>query len=153
VPGGYFVTGPRALLVTDDPAKPDCDPVTVTVIFLPLWDLTRCKLGVVAPRIVEQDTGKLMWDDKLPSAPFGAAAVTNNVVLTTTFTGHLYAFNATTGAILLDTPLSAATNAAVTIDGDYVIVGSEAALSKSQRVLIVAYRLGANGKLPDTVSE
>jgi outer membrane protein assembly factor BamB len=101
---------------------------------------------------VDQDTGKLMWDDKLPSAPFGAAAVTNNVVLTTTFTGHLYAFNATTGAILLDTPLSAATNAAVTIDGDYVIVGSGAVLSRSQHALIVAYRLGANGKLPDTVT-
>ena len=75
---------------------------------------------------VDQDTGKLDWDDKLPSSPYGAATVTNDVVFTTTFNGHLYAFNAATGAILLNTPLSAATNAPVTIDGDYVIVGAGA---------------------------
>ena len=72
---------------------------------------------------VNQDTGKIEWDDKLPSSPYGAAAVTNNVVFTTTYSGDLYAFNAATGAILLKTPLSAGSNAPVTIDGDYVIVG------------------------------
>jgi outer membrane protein assembly factor BamB len=101
---------------------------------------------------VNQNTGKLDWDDKLPAAPYGAATVTNNVVVTTTFNGHLYAFNASTGSILLNTPLSAATNAQVTIDGDYVIVGAGAPLSKGQHPLIIAYKLGANGKLPDTVN-
>ena len=43
---------------------------------------------------VNQDTGKIEWDDKLPSSPYGAATVTNNVVFTTTYSGHLYAFNA-----------------------------------------------------------
>ena len=55
---------------------------------------------------VNQDTGKIEWDDKLPSTPYGAATVTNNVVFTTTYSGYLYAFNAATGAILLKTPLS-----------------------------------------------
>ena len=73
---------------------------------------------------VNQDTGKIDWDDKLPSTPYGAATVTNNVVFTTTYNGYLYAFNAATGAILLKTPLSAGTNAPVTIDGDYVIAGA-----------------------------
>ena len=100
---------------------------------------------------VNQDTGKIEWDDKLPSSPYGAAAITNNVVFTTTYHGYLYAFNAATGAILLKTPLSATSNAPVTIDGDYVIVGSGLALSKSQQALIIAYKLGAHGKLPDTV--
>ena len=50
---------------------------------------------------VGQNTGKIEWDDKLPSSPYGAAAVTNNVVFTTTYNGDLYAFNAATGAILL----------------------------------------------------
>jgi alcohol dehydrogenase (cytochrome c) len=100
---------------------------------------------------VDQDTGKLEWDDKLPSSPDGAAAVTNNLVFTTTLTGHLYAFNASTGAIVLNTPLSAGSNSAVTIDGDYVIVGAGAPLVKGEHSLIIAYRLGANGKLPDTV--
>jgi outer membrane protein assembly factor BamB len=97
---------------------------------------------------VNQDTGKIEWDDKLPSAPYGAAAVTNGVVFTTTYNGHLYAFNAATGAILLKIRLSGLTNAPVTIDGDYVIVGSGLAVSRGQQALIVAYKLGATGKLP-----
>lgn len=100
---------------------------------------------------VNQDTGKIEWDDKLPSSPYGAAAVTNNVVFTTTYDGDLYAFNAATGAILLKTPLSAGTNAPVAIDGDYVIVGAANALASGQQPLIIAYKLGAKGKLPDTV--
>ena len=100
---------------------------------------------------VNQDTGKIEWDDKLPSSPYGAAAVTNNVVLTTTYNGDLYAFNTATGAILLKTPLSAGTNAPVTIDGDYVIAGAANVLSSGQQPLIIAYKLGAKGKLPYTV--
>jgi outer membrane protein assembly factor BamB len=98
---------------------------------------------------VNQDTGKVEWDDHLPSSPYGAAAVTNNVVFTTTYSGHLYAFNAATGAILLNRPLSAGSNAPVTIDGEYVITG--AAVPLSGQALIIAYRLGATGKLPHTV--
>jgi alcohol dehydrogenase (cytochrome c) len=101
---------------------------------------------------VNQDTGKIEWDDRLPSTPYGAATVTNNVVFTTTFNGYLYAFNAATGAILLKTPLSAQANAPVAIDGDYVITGAAVpSLSTAHRPLIIAYRLGATGKLPDTV--
>ena len=100
---------------------------------------------------VNQDTGKIEWDDKLPSSPYGAATITNNVVFTTTYNGYLYAFNTATGAILLKTPLSARSNAPVTIDGDYVIAGAGSAVAKSQQALIIAYKLGATGKLPDTV--
>ena len=100
---------------------------------------------------VNQDTGTIEWDDKLPSSPYGAATITNNVVFTTTYHGDLYAFNAATGAILLKKPLSAGSNAPVSIDGDYVIVGAGSAVAKSQQPLIIAYKLGAQGKLPDTV--
>jgi alcohol dehydrogenase (cytochrome c) len=100
---------------------------------------------------VNQVTGKIEWDDQLPSSPYGAATITNNVVFTTTYNGYLYAFNAATGAILLKTPLSAGTNAPVTIDGDYVIVGAANALSNGQQPLIIAYELGATGKLPSSV--
>jgi outer membrane protein assembly factor BamB len=82
---------------------------------------------------VNQDTGKIEWDRKLPSSPYGAAAVTSNVVFTTTYNGYLYAFNAATGAILLMKPLSAGSNAPVTIDGDYLIVRAGVPLSKSQQ--------------------
>ena len=100
---------------------------------------------------VNQDTGKIEWDTKLPSSPYGAATVTNNVVFTTTFHGDLYALNAATGAILLRTPMSAGTNAPVAIDGDYVITGAGTPLAASQRPMIIAYKIGAMGKLPDTV--
>ncbi len=99
---------------------------------------------------VNQDTGKVEWDDKLPSTPYGAAAVTNNVVFTTTYNGDLYAFNAATGAILLKKQMSDGANAPVTIDGDYVIAGAGASLSKSRPQLIIAYKLGADGRLPGT---
>ncbi len=38
------------------------------------------------------------------------------------------------------------------VDGDYVIAGAGAPLSPQRRPLIIAYKLGATGKLPDTVA-
>jgi outer membrane protein assembly factor BamB len=100
---------------------------------------------------VNQDTGTVIWDTPLPASPFGAATVTNDVVFTTTFKGYLYALDAASGAILFKTPMSAGTNAPVAVDGDYVIAGAGSARSKAQRNMIIAYKLGATGKLPDTV--
>jgi alcohol dehydrogenase (cytochrome c) len=100
---------------------------------------------------VNQDTGTVDWDTPLPSSPYGAATVTNDVVLTTTFHGDLYALDAATGAILFKTPMSAWSNAQVAVDGDYVITGAGVAISSAQRDMIIAYKLGATGKLPDTV--
>ena len=101
---------------------------------------------------VNQDTGQLEWADRLPSTPYGAATVTNNVVFTTTYSGYLYAFSAATGAVLLKRTLSAGSNSPLTVDGDYVIVGAAAPHTAAQTSLIIAYRLGAAGKLPDTVA-
>jgi outer membrane protein assembly factor BamB len=101
---------------------------------------------------VAQSGGQVEWDTRLPSSPYGGATVTNDVVFTTTFDGDLYALDASNGAILRTIPLSAGSNAPVTVDGDYVIAGAGIALSKSQRPLIIAYKLGATGTLPDTVT-
>ena len=100
---------------------------------------------------VNQDTGTVAWDTLLPSTPYGAATVTNDVVLTTTFHGDLYALDAATGAVVFKTPMSAGSNAPVAVDGDYVIAGAGVATSSTQRSMIIAYKLGATGKLPDTV--
>jgi alcohol dehydrogenase (cytochrome c) len=100
---------------------------------------------------VDLDTGQVEWDTKLPSSPYGAATVTNNVVFTTTFHGDLYALNAATGAILRKIPLSAGANAPVIVEGDYVIAGAGVPLSEAQQPQIIAYKLGATGKLTDTV--
>ena len=101
---------------------------------------------------VNQNTGKIIWDDKLPSSPYGAATVTNNVVFTTTYSGYLYAFNAATGAILLKTPMSSGSNSPVAVDDGYVLAGAGLQVPKSNKQLIIAYKLGAKGKLPDTVA-
>jgi outer membrane protein assembly factor BamB len=100
---------------------------------------------------VNQDTGAVIWDTPLPSSPYGAATVTNDVVFTTTFKGELYALDATTGAIVFKSQMSAGSNAPVAVDGDYVIAGAGVSLSTTQRNMIIAYRLGATGKLPGTV--
>ncbi len=100
---------------------------------------------------VNQDTGQIIWDDKLPSSPYGAATVTNGVVFTTTYSGYLYAFNAANGKILLKTPLSSGSNSPIAIDGDYVIVGAGVQIPRETQ-LIIAYKLGAKGKLPRTVA-
>ena len=100
---------------------------------------------------VNQDTGAVIWDTPLPSSPYGAATVTNDVVFTTTFKGYLYALNSTTGAIMFKTPLSAGSNAPVAVNGDYVIASAGIPLSRTQRNMIIAYKVGATGKLPDTV--
>ncbi len=62
--------------------------------------------------------------------------------------GGLCAFSTATRAILLQKPLSAGSNAPVTIDGGYVIAGAGVPLSKTQRPLITAYKLRGKGKLP-----
>ncbi|HTT54074.1 MAG TPA: PQQ-binding-like beta-propeller repeat protein [Streptosporangiaceae bacterium] len=94
---------------------------------------------------VNQDTGEVEWDDKLPSSPYGAAAVTNDVVFTTTFHGELYAFDAATGAVLRTIRLPFRTNTPVTIDGDYLITAASVLSSVKQHVLIIAYKLGGTG--------
>ncbi len=101
---------------------------------------------------VNQDTGKVEWDDKLPSSPYGAAAVTNDVVFTTTWHGDLYALDAATGALLHTFALSNRTNTPVTIDGDYVITAASVVSSANQQVQIIAYKLGGTGKLPHPVT-
>jgi outer membrane protein assembly factor BamB len=100
---------------------------------------------------VNQDTGTVEWDTPLPSSPYGAATVTNDVVITTTFHGYLYALDAATGAVVFKTPMSAGSNAPVAVDGDYVIAGAGAPQSTEQQPMIIAYKLGGTGKLPDTV--
>lgn len=121
------------------PATPDGYTGSVTTVLKAVEDATGEMVAV------NQGTGAVEWDTPLPSSPYGAATVTNDVVLTTTFHGDLYALDATTGAVLFKAPMPAGSNAPVAVDGDYVIAGAGAALSSTQRPMIIAYRLGATG--------
>jgi outer membrane protein assembly factor BamB len=97
---------------------------------------------------VNEATGAIGWDDKLPSSPYGAVTLANNVAFTTTFNGTLYAFETTTGKELWKTTLSAGTNAPVAVFGDTVVTAGSFPLAPGQKALIIAYRLGATGTLP-----
>jgi outer membrane protein assembly factor BamB len=97
---------------------------------------------------VNEATGAIGWDDKLPSSAYGAATLANNVVFTTTFNGSLYAFETSTGKELWKTQLSAGTNAPVAVFGNTVVTAGSFPLAPGQKALIIAYRLGATGTLP-----
>jgi outer membrane protein assembly factor BamB len=99
---------------------------------------------------VDAATGAIKWDTKLNSSPYGAATIANDLVFTTTFDGRLHAFDAGTGKEIWSTKLSAGTNAPVGVVGDTVITAASFSSGPGQKALIIAYRLGATGRLPTT---
>jgi outer membrane protein assembly factor BamB/predicted lipoprotein with Yx(FWY)xxD motif len=101
---------------------------------------------------IDEATGTIRWDHKLPSSAYGAATIANNVVFTTTYNGTLYAFNSSTGAELWHTPLSSTTNAPVGVVGDTVLTAASFP-NAGGHALLIAYRLGAHGKLPTATSK
>src|SRR5882757_2064467 len=101
---------------------------------------------------VDEATGKVKWDRKLPSSPYGGATISNGVVFTTTYDGTLYAFNSDTGDELFHTKLPAGTNAPVAVFGDTVLTAGSLPSGQGQKALIIAYRLGATGTLPSSGS-
>ena len=89
--------------------------------------------------------GTVRWDEKLPSAAFGAATAVNNVVFATTFEGKLYAFNASSGKIVWEEQLPAGSNTGVAVQGETLIAPAGVALAEGQSPALVAYRLGGGG--------
>jgi outer membrane protein assembly factor BamB len=99
-------------------------------------------------------TGRIKWDHRFGSSPYGAASVTNDLVFTTTFDGHVYALNTQTGDVAWSRRLPAGTNSPVAINDDTVITAGSVPSARGQRPAIVAYRLGASGgaKTPTTAA-
>jgi len=73
---------------------------------------------------INEASGKIEWDVKLPSSPYGGVTLANNVLFTTTYNGTLWGFDASTGKLIWYTMLPAATNAPVGVDGDTVLTGA-----------------------------
>jgi outer membrane protein assembly factor BamB/predicted lipoprotein with Yx(FWY)xxD motif len=96
---------------------------------------------------VNEATGQVKWDAKLPSSPYGAVTLANDVVFTTTLNGTLYAFNASVGAEIWHTGLGSETNAPVAVVGDTVLTAASFP-GTAGHGSIIAYRLGAHGQLP-----
>ncbi|MFL5816434.1 MAG: PQQ-binding-like beta-propeller repeat protein [Conexibacter sp.] len=90
-------------------------------------------------------TGQIRWQHRFDSSPYGAAALTNDLVFTTTFDGRAWALDTATGDVVWQQRLPAGTNAPVAIDGDTVLTAGSFPSGRDERPMIVAYRLGATG--------
>jgi outer membrane protein assembly factor BamB len=95
-------------------------------------------------------TGKQLWATKLPQMPLGGATVSNDLVFTTTLTGEVVALSRKNGAIVWTTHLPAGSNATLAIAGSTLLAGAGLRLTKTQHPVVVAYRLGAKGRVAPT---
>ena len=97
-------------------------------------------------RLVALDaaTGRTLWDRRLPSADFGCAAVSNDVVFTSTYAGTVYALATATGRILWSAKLPAGINGCPAVAGDMLIVGAGVRERPGEHPQLVAFRLARN---------
>ena len=65
-----------------------------------------------------------MWERRLPSPDFGCAAVSHDVVFTSTYDGTVYALSTKDGAILWQTRMQAGINACPAVVGGLLVVGA-----------------------------
>ena len=86
-------------------------------------------------------TGRTLWDRRLPSPDFGCAAVSNDVVFTSTYAGTLYALATATGRILWRAKLPAGINGCPAVAGDMLIVGAGIRENPGDRPELVAFRV------------
>jgi outer membrane protein assembly factor BamB len=113
---------------------------TKSIVAIPLPNPTT---GTGDFEALNLSTGKVMWDTKLPSSPYGSATVTNDLVFTTMFNGKLIGMDTKTGKIVWQQQLSAGTNAPVAIDGDMLVTAAGYPDGKGQKAEVVAYSLSA----------
>jgi len=91
---------------------------------------------------IDAATGKVDWQQKLPSMDFGAATVANDVVFTSDYAGTIYAFDTQTGKTLWTAKAPAGINAFPSIDGDTLLVGAGATgFFKKPQFQLIAYSL------------
>jgi alcohol dehydrogenase (cytochrome c) len=67
-------------------------------------------------------TGKVEWDTRVPAYPLGAATVSNDLVITTLYTGVLIALDRATGAVVYQRKLPTSANAPIAIAGNSILV-------------------------------
>ncbi|HYV16742.1 MAG TPA: PQQ-binding-like beta-propeller repeat protein [Conexibacter sp.] len=91
---------------------------------------------------LDEATGSVKWDRKLPHSVYGAASIANDLVFTTTYDGMLWALNRDTGEIVWRSRLPAGTDAPVAISDDMLITAGSLQIAAGQKAQIVAYRLG-----------
>jgi glucose dehydrogenase len=89
-------------------------------------------------------TGKVLWSTKLPSPPFGAATVSNDLVFTTTYNGRVIAFSRATGKIVWQGRLPGGTNSPLVIQGNTLIAVASLGAGK-RKPQVDAWQLPGSG--------
>jgi outer membrane protein assembly factor BamB len=151
-PGAPYVVEPGELGGVESPLATDGKATFLAIVDLASEFTSQSQESVPTAKgelvAVDNATGEVLWAHKFAKAAYGAATVSNDLVWTTTFDGKLWALNTETGKVVWNTQLPAGTNAPIAINEDMVITGAAYAQGASQEPLIVAYKLGATGKLP-----
>lgn len=102
-------------------------------------DFTKGRGGLAA---VDAASGKVQWENKLPSMDFGAATVANDVVFTSDYAGKIYAFDTRSGKTLWTAQAPAGINSFPAIDGDTLLVGAgTTGFAKKPQFELIAYSL------------
>jgi outer membrane protein assembly factor BamB len=70
------------------------------------------------------------------------ATVANEVVVTTTSDGHLYAFSTEAGRMLWETRMRAGVNACPAVAGDLLLVGAGVPFGRGSTLELVIFELG-----------
>jgi outer membrane protein assembly factor BamB len=94
---------------------------------------------------IDLETGKIAWDDKLPSPAYGDATYSNGVVYTSEFAGNVMAYDAKTGRQLWKAKLPAGANSPVAVSGEYLITAAGYPEGAGSRPAVVAFKVGATG--------
>lgn len=90
---------------------------------------------------IRAETGKVLWNRKLPSLPTGAATVVNDLVFTGTFDGTILAFNRTTGEPAWSYKAPAGINSWPAVTGDTIVWPCGVGVNSS----VIALRAGTAG--------
>lgn len=107
-------------------------------LFVPVVDLCAWGSAIGRPELTEvnatqgrgrlvaldAESGRTLWERRLPSPSFGCATVSNDVVFTSAYAGTVYAFAVEDGALLWRGRLPAGLNACPAVVGDLLLVGA-----------------------------
>ena len=93
---------------------------------------------------LDLETGKPLWERRLPQPVFGCATVSNDVVFTSTYDGRLYGFDTETGETVWEARAPAGVNAYPAVAGDLLLVQAgtdHPSFGALPAIALVAYRL------------
>ena len=91
---------------------------------------------------LDASTGRTLWQRRFPSPDFGCAAVSHDVVFTSTYDGTVYALSVRDGAILWQARMRAGVNSCPAVVGDLLLVGAGVRRPGGPVPELVAFGLG-----------